>query len=326
MFPIVDLHCDLLSFLAENPSHTVDDPKSNASYSQMRQGNISVQTLAIFTESAPGAFSSAKKQLDALKRLLTPQTDRYQLFNPSNELSKKISVIPAFENACGFCSDTMSIDEGLVYLDSVLKEFERILYISLTWDGENRFGGGNGSKIGLKEDGQMVLQWMHEKKIAIDLSHTSDYLADDILNYLDKKSLSVPVIASHSNSRSITNKERNLPDFLIEEVIKRKGLLGMNFFAPFVGKEAKHLIKHVEHILALQGEDTLCFGADFFPDLSSDYVQKKYGFPTCFFPELNNSSCYPTVFTLLKEHLNLKDAFLQKVANENFLNYISRLF
>ncbi|MBS0627925.1 MAG: membrane dipeptidase, partial [Verrucomicrobia bacterium] len=75
MIPIVDLHCDLLSFLAENPSHTINDPRSNASYPQMKQGNVVLQTLAIFTKSAPSAFVSAKKQIDALKKLLEEQAD-----------------------------------------------------------------------------------------------------------------------------------------------------------------------------------------------------------------------------------------------------------
>jgi len=326
MMPVVDLHCDLLSFLAEDPSRKVDHPGSNASFPQMKQGNVILQTLAIFTDSSPSSFMEGKKQIEALKRLLYEQANYYQLFDPSLDLTKAhntISVIPAFENASGFCSDEASIDQGLSYLESILSTFKRILYISLTWDGENRFGGGNGSKAGLKDDGKQVLQWMHEKKIAIDLSHTSDFLADDILNYIDKKSLKVPIIASHSNVRSITNKERNLPDFLIQEIITRKGIIGLNFFAPFIGKEPKDLIKHVEHIFFLQGEDHLCFGADFFPDLVASYIQKKYQSDICFFPELNNSSCYPKALDLLQKHLNLKNETLQKIAYENFGRYAS---
>lgn len=324
MIPIVDLHCDLLSFLAENSSHTVNDPGSNASYPQMRQGNVALQTLAIFTESAPSAFVNGKKQLDALKKLLTEQADRYQLFDPTLSLtSKVISVIPAFENACGFCADDMSIDQGLFYLDSIMKTFGRILYISLTWDGENRFGGGNGSKAGLKEEGEIILEWLHQKKTAIDLSHTSDFLADDILNYIDKKSLKIPIIASHSNVRHVTDQKRNLPDFLIQEIISRQGLIGINLFAPFVGKESKDLAKHVEYILTLKGEDNLCFGADFFPNLSQAYLQIKYKSDICFFPDLNNSSCYPRALFLLQEHLNLKETILQKIAHENFQRYAS---
>ena len=326
MIPIVDLHCDLLSFLAENSAHTVEQPESNASYSQMKQGNVVLQTLAIFTDSSPSSFLSGKKQLESLKKILLEKPNRYQLFDPSKNLidsSNVISVIPAFENASGFCSDDTSIDEALSYLESILTTFGRILYISLTWDGENRFGGGNGTKSGLKDDGKIVLQWLHEKKIAIDLSHTSDFLADDILNYLDKKSLKIPVIASHSNVRSITNKERNLPDFLIQEIIARKGVIGLNFFAPFIGKESKDLPKHVEHLLLLAGEDHLCFGADFFPDLLASYVQKKYQSNICFFPELNNSSCYPTAIFLLQKQLNLKNDVLEKIAHKNFGRYAS---
>ncbi len=71
----------------------------------------------------------------------------------------------------------------------------------MTHHGENRFGGGNSTGIGLKKDGEALLEYISEKKIAIDLSHTSDALAGDILNYIVKNKLGLSVLASHSNFR-----------------------------------------------------------------------------------------------------------------------------
>jgi microsomal dipeptidase-like Zn-dependent dipeptidase len=319
--PIIDLHCDLLSFLTEDPSHTIFDDRSNASYPQMQKGGVGLQTLAIFTKTEPSSFIEAKKQVQKLEEILF--LGHFKLFSKASPLSSSSpQVIPAFENASGFCSESMKLEDGLSYLESVLERFQRIFYISLTWDGENRFGGGNGSKIGLKPDGKEVLQWMSGKNIAIDLSHTSDFLADDIINYLDKKSLSIALIASHSNLRSIEPKERNLPEFLVKEIISRQGLIGLNFFAPFLGKKPDALLEHVKAFLEFKAEHALCFGADFFPNLLSSYVKEKYNTDSCFFESLGNSSCYPFALSMLESHLPKE--FISKIAHQNALNFIKK--
>jgi membrane dipeptidase len=325
MTPIVDLHSDLLSFLAENPKHTIDDPKSRASYPQMKEGGICLQTLPIFTHSTRGSLESGMKQLSAFQNLLEKHPDKYALFSPSSLENDKISLVLAYENGYGFSEEGKPIEEGLSFLEKTLKRVEHILYISLTWDGENRFGGGVGSKVGLKEDGKRVLEWMDGKQIAIDLSHTSDFLADALLNYLDKKSLEIPVIASHSNARKVEPKERNLPDFLIQEIVTRKGMIGLNLFAPFIGKTKERLASHVEHFFNLGAEKHLSFGADFFPDLSFDYLLKKYQSDIGFFPEIGNSSCYPYLLSLLQNRLDLKETQIKNLANGNFFSYISLL-
>ena len=205
-------------------------------------------------------------------------------------------------------------------MNPVIKK--RFLYISLTWDGENRFGGGVGTKIGLKDDGKQVLDWMDQKDIALDFSHASDSLADAILNYVDKKSLKIPLLASHSNARAITPLERNLPDFLIKEIFTRKGLVGLNFFAPFIGDSSTRLLEHIMHFFSLGGEHQLCFGADFFPDFTlSAYLQKKYGIKNGFFSELGNASTYPKLLSFLQPHLSSKQ--LQGLAFKNFSSFLS---
>ena len=131
--------------------------------------------------------------------------------------------------------------------------------MSLTWNGENRFGGGDGAHIGLKEDGKRLLDWMDEKRIPVDLSHASDLLAHEIIEYIDKKNLSLPVLASHSNFRKIHGTSRNLPDSIAQEIIRKKGVIGINLFMPFVGMDfPKNLVNHIEYGLKLGGDNALC--------------------------------------------------------------------
>jgi membrane dipeptidase len=319
MPPIVDLHSDLLSFLVDNPRKGTNDPTSKASYPLMKKGGMTLQVLPIFTETKKGSQLQGEKQLSMFHHLLDNESNRYCLWDGSSLEKKKgdeVFVLLAIENGSGFLEEDEPMQKGLDRLENM-----NPLYISLTWDGENRFGGGNESKAALKKDGETILEYLHNKKVAIDLSHTSDFLADGILNHLDKKSLNIPVIASHSNARIIEDKKRNLPDFLIKEILRRKGLIGLNFFSPFIGDNVEKLVQHTAHILELGGENSLCFGADFFPTLGFEYIIKKYGMKTSFFPELNDASCYPFLLELFNKKLNLPKQTLSKICHQNFEHF-----
>ena len=329
MIPIVDLHCDLLSFLADDPSRTILDPRSNASYPQMQQGGISLQTLAIYTSGSSDSLLKGKKQIELFKHLTTHPSSPYTLFHPTAPLQvgSNIQVLPAFENASSFCQESAPLQIAFSFLESLLQEVERILYISLTWEGENRFGGGNTTNVGLKPDGKHLLEWMEGKNIAVDLSHASDFLAADILNYLDKKSLSVPVLASHSNSRKIAPLKRNLPDEIAQEIFARKGVIGLNLFAPFIGPTPEKLADHIKHLWTLGGKEFLCLGADFFT--LADYlswIQQKYQTSTPYFPEFPNASCYQSLLSFLQNLLNLSLKEIEKLAFQNLAQYIKRLY
>ena len=327
-YPIADLHCDLLSFLADHPTSNYDDPDSRTSYSQMRQGNVAFQALTIYTPTNATAHTNGKKQIDILLNLLSKHPEKYALWDPKSPIQKNsddpIFVTLVFENAHSLCEEGQKISEGIAYLEKVLSQFKNVLYISLTWNLENRFGGGCGSKACLKEDGKILLEWMDKKKIAVDLSHASDFLADDILNFLEKKSLDIPVMASHSNMRAISPLERNLPDPFIKEIIRRKGLLGFNFFAPFIGSNPRQMADHVSHLFAIGGEKNLCFGGDFFHLPSFSYLKEMYGTEIGFFPEYDNSSCYPKALSFLEEELKLSKEQLEGIAFGNFQGYVAR--
>jgi microsomal dipeptidase-like Zn-dependent dipeptidase len=291
----------------------------------MRQGGLCFQALAVFTPNVKGSFLEGKKQVQAFHDLLTKKPENYRLWKPDQLFlgpQGPISTAIAFENACSFSEEDSPLQESFDFLENVLEKHKSILYISLTWDGENRFGGGTFSKAGLKEDAKTLLQWMDKKNIALDLSHASDYLATDAIEYIDKKSLKIPILASHCNARAICPKDRNLPPFLIEEIVARKGLIGLNFFAPFIGKKVQDLILQAEYFYQLGAQDCLCFGADFFYEKDLSYLTKKYQTTVDFFPELANSSCYPFALKLL----DLSGPFQEKLSYKNLQNYLKRTF
>jgi microsomal dipeptidase-like Zn-dependent dipeptidase len=240
--------------------------------------------------------------------------------------SSKIGILAAFENASTFCEEDEPLQEGLERLILMFGKVGRPLYIGMTWNTENRFGGGVLSTVGLKEDGQRLLDFLNGKQIAIDLSHASDALAHDILNYLTQQDLQVPVLASHSNVRSVTAVGRNLPTELLQEVIRRRGLVGLNSIRAFVGPSIETLGSHIEEIVRLGGSDSVCFGADFF--FEGDVPKNTPGRSPdgWYFPEFDGADRYPELLSIFTEKLGLKEAFVRKMAYQNASDYLSRLW
>lgn len=316
MIPIWDLHNDLLSYLAEHPRRRATDAAFRGSLHRMQEGGVRCQILPIYAQTGPQSVEKGKAQV-ALFCSLYQQTPLDFTQGPAS-LSGPVQILPAFENASTFASESEPFEVLLSRLESYVQLLGRIAYIGLTWDTENRFGGGNGTRVGLKEEGKHLLEWLSDKEIALDLSHTSDDLAYDILNWMEQKNLRIPLLASHSNLRQITKTPRNLPNDLAQELIKRKGLIGLNFFGPFVdAQDPDRLVQHVEWGLTLGGHNALCFGADFFHDADAPLIRKKYGSDPLFYEKLGNASVYPRVLELLAHQLGLNKMQLRALAWEN---------
>jgi microsomal dipeptidase-like Zn-dependent dipeptidase len=270
---------------------------------QMKQGGVVFQALAIFTITRKGSVRIAREQYEIYTQL---QGNFPAAFGPS-----RIEILPALENASGICEEDELLEEGFRRLEKMLP----LLYISMTWNDENRFGGGNASSIGLKPDGEKLLQWMSEKNIAIDLSHTSDALAKDILNYIEKKNLKVRVIASHSNFRAVSDFPRNLPDEIAQEIGKRKGLIGLNFVHRFMGNGLpSDFLRQIEQASKLGLMDNLCLGADFFDDREVS--------PRPYHADFGNSSCYPRFFQCVGEKFPADS--LEKIGYKNIWRFLGR--
>lgn len=294
---LVDLHCDLLLYLSMGPDRTLHDSQALCSLPQLQQGGVTHQVLALFGETKPHSVLLGEKQLSCFEEI--------------SSKGEGILFLPAIENGSVFALEQEPLDHALQRLETFLGRISP-LYISLTWNGENRFGGGCGSPVGLKEDGKELLSYLSGRGIAIDFSHTSDTLAFGILNEIDKGGLDLPVLASHSNFRSVHGAERNLPDDLAKEIFRRGGLIGLVFYAKFL-KEPAQLIEHIEKGLSLGGEKGLAFGADFFCD--QDVVVD-----SGFHPELSDSSCYRHLIPSLTAHFGAP--LMERIGGENALAFL----
>lgn len=326
---IADLHCDLLCYLSRDPKRTPYDPSVRCSIPQLKLGNVKLQTMAIFTETGPDSAKSGHNQVEVFRNLPKLYPNIFELMHPGilpDDLKKseKIFILPAIENASSFCEENENLEKALQRINDWQRKMGKFAYVSLTWNSENRFGGGAFTRIGLKEDGKRLLDYLCQKGIALDLSHASDHLAYDLLNEIDKKGFKLPVIASHSNLRALVDVPRNLPDDLAKEIVRRGGIIGMNFIRYFVGEESvDNFSRQLERFISLGASTQLCFGADFF---FGDDVSPAFRKPpeVCFFPQYDNAEAYPRLLDLWRKHNVASHEILENVSYDNLVNFLCK--
>ncbi len=270
--PIIDLHCDLLVYLSDVPGSDMNNLEAiGCALPALAQGNVKLQVMAIYSPTAAGSTDYALLQSQVFRKIgqecdncLTPVTDTASL-KQALQAKDTIGMVAAVENAAGFCEESDHLDTGFKKLERIIEHVGRLLYISFTHHTPNRFGGGNMSDAGITSDGRVLLEYLHDRQIAVDLSHTSDALAHDILNQIDKAGLRIPILASHSNFRHVWEHPRNLPIELVQEIINRKGLIGMNFLRAFLNtQDPEALPLHILYGFKHGAGDAIAFGADYF--------------------------------------------------------------
>jgi membrane dipeptidase len=321
IIPVIDFHCDLLGCVEHNCDLDFESPETNCSVPQLNAGNILIQTLAIGTITRQGSSQVAQRQVALYNDLLKKYPKTIDSIKNFSLNSKKTHCIFAIENASGLIEEDEHIDRAFECLEQFISK-EKIAYVSLTWNDENRFGGGNVSSKGLKPDGELLLKYLSQKNIAIDFSHTSDALAEDILNFIDNKSLQIPLIASHSNYREIMDAPRNLPKEIAKEIINRNGVIGLNFIRRFVGEKPTDFLRHIDYALSIGAEDSIVIGADYYGigdmEFPTTSLPPRNG-PT-FQKDLDNSSCMPNFISLLESHYSTE--IIEKITSKNALDYL----
>lgn len=169
--------------------------------------------------------------------------------------------------------------EGMCGITDHPKQRIRQLYelgvrmASLTWNETNLLATGTEGDParGLTKKGKKAVEAMNELGMVIDVSHANEHTFWDILNVSEK-----PVIASHSNCRSLCNAQRNLTDQQIAAIAVSGGLIGMNAYGPFIAEEeemrgARMLAKHARHIASIAGSEHIACGFDY-TDFLAEYA------------------------------------------------------
>lgn len=165
----------------------------------------------------------------------------------------------------------LAIEEGGA-IDGSLEAL-RCLYelgvraMTLTWSNRNDIADGineEASGSGLTLFGKQVVAEMNRLGMLVDVSHISTAGFWSVIETSTK-----PIIATHSNAKSLCSHPRNLNDEQIKALAQNGGLAGITFAGQFLEEDWRNaciesVYKHIDYMLNLIGnDDHIGFGSDF---------------------------------------------------------------
>jgi membrane dipeptidase len=239
---------------------------------KMRQGGIDTRVVVIYIDEAFLPEMALRMGLDFVAALHSEVDESPSMclcvvgedFRKARE-NGKIGFILGFEGV-----------EPLLKDVNLLQIFYKLglRVLSLTHSRRNYAGDGSsfspqksGKLGGLTEFGIDLVLKANELGIVVDVSHLNDAGFWDVIE--NTKS---PIIASHSNCRSLCDHPRNLTDDQIRAIAEKEGVVGINSAPAFVDKknaDVNHFLNHVDHIVSMTSAKNVGLGFDF-----SEYLLK----------------------------------------------------
>ena len=232
-FSVFDLHCDTALELLGNDRllrrnhHHIDLERAKALPGY-------AQCFACFTTPMMEEWGMGKaedifaRELDVISREIENNADliapaRTAADVEANRDEGKMSAILTIEGPAGFGFDPARLED-------LYQTGFRIT--TLGWNEKNVLTGSHKTGGGLTDLGREFVREAQRLGFIIDVSHISDEGFWDIMEISQ-----APVIATHSNSRSVCGVSRNLTDEMFHEICRTGGVAGFNQCAPFVGTQ-----------------------------------------------------------------------------------------
>lgn len=221
-------------------------------------------------------------------------------------------------HAQGKIASLLGVEGGHALGDGSLAELRwlyqnGVRYLTLTHSRSNAIADSSGGPVyhgGLSSKGRAVVKEMNRLGMLIDLSHTSEATAKQVLQLSQK-----PVVFTHSNARALIDHERNVSDFILQQLKKNDGVIMLSFVPDFVHQGAgrarlSEVADHFDYVKNLIGADHIGVGGDF------DGIRRG---PV----GLEDVSKYPDLFAeLLRRGWTEED--LTKVAGGNLLRVLRK--
>ena len=266
---VVDGHFDLPWDVANQRERGQKDVIASQYLERFREGGFDLIVAAIFLEDFFLPEMGLRKALDQISHLAEEVDTLSQHMLVCRRLEDihrvrrdgRIGLLLSLEGA-----DPLQNDINLL----------RIFYelgvrgLGLTWSRRNYAADGcsfsaeaAARPCGLTDFGRALVKKAEQLGMLVDVSHMNEAGFWDVVEAATK-----PVIASHSNCRSLADTPRNLTDDQIKALAAGGGVLGLNAISAFVGdasrrRDVEDLLDHVDHAARLVGMDHVGIGLDF---------------------------------------------------------------
>lgn len=263
--PIIDLHCDTIYELHyDHKGKSLYQNELQVDIQKMQQSDVMAQVFALYMDKdrmtknhqSPMVYAAGLKKTLDQQLMLNKDYIHYAGSYEDIERNRRENKISAL----------VSIEGGEV-LEGKIANLQQVYdwgirALTITWNHPNELGFSHTGKDKLTSFGKEVVQCANELGILLDVSHLSDQGFWDVL------ALSIdPIIASHSNARTICNHTRNLTDEMIGAIAEKGGIIGINLYGLFLSQTGhgtiEDTVRHISHIHQVGGTEGIALGSDF---------------------------------------------------------------
>ncbi|MGI6642005.1 MAG: dipeptidase [Limnochordia bacterium] len=308
---IFDGHIDTLLQMLHSGKN-LSDSEGHVSLEKLIEGRVSAQIFAVFVEPVFCQGMALHRGLEMIDLFWGMLAENPEALGFAGSGSAVRDLHKQGKVACMLAVEGGEVLQGsLAHLRTLYRLGVRIL--TLTWNYRNALGNGQAEGTesgGLSPFGRAVVKEMNRLGMLIDVSHLNEPGFWDVLELSE-----APVIASHSCARVLRDHPRNLTDDQIRAIAAKGGVIGVNFYPGFLTEEGEatldDVINHIEHFIAVGGEDCVGLGSDF------DGIDSTPG-------QLADCSTLPRIAHRLAER-GWPRELIAKVMGENFLRITERV-
>ena len=252
-FPVFDFHCDTALALMGEHGNAPCDLRRNNHHIDLERAAVNggyCQCFACFTtpfmEKRSGVPVTAifQRELAALQSEMQKNTDLMrQAFSMEdvreNQKNGLMSGILTLEGTAGINFDASRLED-------LYKTGFRI--VSLGWNEQNPLTGSHRTGGGLTDMGREFVKEAQRLGYLVDVSHISDEGFWDLTKITEG-----PIIATHSNSRTVWGESRNLTDDMFRAIVETDGVAGFNMCYEFIGEKPTldTACDHIFHFMEL---------------------------------------------------------------------------
>ena len=252
-FPVFDFHCDTaLALLGDDFNQAGNLRKNQLHIDLERASKLGgyAQCFACFTtpmmEEQYGVSPVVmfERELATIQREVDKNRDLIAIaYSPAEILEHrkagKMSAILTLEGTAGFGHDPALLEDLYAIGFRV---------VSLGWNEKNPLTGSHVTGGGLTDMGREFVREAQRLGFLVDVSHISDEGFWDMMKITEG-----PILATHSNSRSVFSNSRNLTDDMFRAICETGGVAGYNACDEFTGANptVDTICDHILHFMEL---------------------------------------------------------------------------
>lgn len=264
-FPVFDLHCDTAYALLGEDHNSAGSLRKNELHIDLeRTGGLGgyAQCFACFTTPLMeqwyhiSPITIFERELTTVQREIDNNKRRISLAYTAQDIRRnlekgKASAILTLEGTAGFGYDPALLED--LYMIG-------FRMVSMTWNEQNPLAGSCQTGGGLTDRGREFVKEAQRLGMLIDVSHLSDEAFWDVIGMTQ-----APIVASHSNSRSVCDVSRNLTDDMFRAICSTGGVVGLNQYNDFLGPAADldTVCEHLFHFMTMDPDgEHIALGGD----------------------------------------------------------------